>query len=216
MSVGEPVKPVKIVTPPLAANVYLILDEKKAIVDTGGDAAFLIKALGKYINPTEIDYIILTHSHFDHAAAAGELKEYLKAQVIMHPVEYDFVKSFNFSSPLFGINFRPFTVDISVVEGDVIDLGELKLKVFHTPGHTPGSICLYEEDKKWLFSGDVVFPHGSFGRVDFPGGNGAELLKSIERLAKLDVERLYPGHDEPVGRASEHIKRSLMFAKMML
>ncbi len=213
MSVKEPVK---IVTPPLSANAYLILDEKKAIVDTGGDAAFLIKALRRHINPTEIDYIILTHSHFDHASAAGELKEHLNAEIIMHPTEYDFVKSFNFSSPLFGINFKPFTVDIPVRDGDVIELGGLRLKVFHTPGHTPGSICLYEEDKKWLFSGDVVFPHGSFGRVDFPGGNGAELLKSIERLARLDVEKLYPGHEEPVSGASEHIKRSLTFARMTL
>jgi len=89
--------------------------------------------------------------------------------------------------------------------------------VIHTPGHSPGSICLYEPGKKWLFSGDTVFAYGSFGRVDLPGGSARELIKSLEMLSRLDVENLYPGHEEVVeGDAKLHIARSLKIAKMFL
>ncbi len=206
----------RIVAPPLAANVYFIDDEKKAVVDTGGDAIFLVERLKRYVNPKEIDYIILTHSHFDHAAATADLKKICGAKIVIHPVEYEFVKSMGFSTVFFNINYPPFSPDVEVDDGDYIDLGELSLKVLHTPGHTPGSICLYEENEKILFSGDTVFPNGAFGRVDLPGGNARELINSLKRLTTLDVDIMYPGHENPVENAREHIKLSYRIASSFL
>lgn len=204
----------KIVAPPLAANCYLIVDEKKMLIDVGGDVEFIFSAVKKYMNPKELDYVVLTHSHFDHAAAAGFFKGISK--IFMHKLEYSFLKTYGFVS-FFGVQFRPFEPDTELAGGEVFDLGEIELEVIHTPGHSPGSICLYEPRRKWLFSGDTVFAYGSFGRVDFPGGSARDLIKSLEILSKLDVENLYPGHEEVVeGDAKEHITRSLKIAKMFL
>ncbi len=208
-------KPIRIVAPPLAANCYLLLDEKKAIIDVGGDVQFILNAIRRHIDPRELDYVILTHSHYDHAAAAGYLKEI--AKIAIHRDEYALLKAQNFTSYLFGVSFKPFEPDIVLKGGEVFELGELSLEVIHTPGHSPGSICLYEPEKKWLFSGDTVFAYGSFGRVDLPGGSARQLIESLEKLSKLDVENLYPGHEEIVeGNAREHILRALKIAKMFL
>ena len=208
-------KPIKIVTPPLAANCYLLVDDRIALIDCGGDTKFILNALGKYINPKDLDYLILTHSHFDHAAAAGDLKE-LGCKILMHKDEYELLKSQGFTSIFFNIKFKPFKPDFELKGNEIIDLGNIVLKVIHTPGHSPGSICLYEEDKKWLFSGDTVFAYGAFGRVDLPGGNPRALIDSIEKLSKLDVENLYPGHEDVVeGNAKESILEALRIVKMI-
>ncbi len=208
-------KPIRIVAPPLAANCYLLLDEKNAIIDVGGDIKFILEAISRYLNPKDLDYVILTHSHYDHAAAAGHFKGI--AKIAIHRDEYSLLKAQNFTSYLFGVSFKPFEPDLMLEGGEVIDLGNIELEVIHTPGHSPGSICLYEPNKKWLFSGDTVFAHGSFGRVDLPGGSARELIRSLEKLSKLDVENLYPGHEDIVeGNASRHIANSLRIAKMFL
>ncbi|WP_290596180.1 MULTISPECIES: MBL fold metallo-hydrolase [unclassified Archaeoglobus] len=208
-------KPIRIVAPPLAANCYLLLDEKKALIDVGGDIQFIINAVSRYISPKELDYVILTHSHYDHAAAAGHFKSI--AKIAIHRDEYSLIKAQGFTSFMFGVSFKPFEPDIMLEGGERIELGETNLEVIHTPGHSPGSICLYEPEKKWLFSGDTVFAHGSFGRVDLPGGSARELIKSLEMLSKLDVENMYPGHEDVVeGNASRHIANSLRIAKMFL
>ena len=208
-------RPIRIVAPPLAANCYLLLDEKNAIIDVGGDIKFILDAISRYLNPKDLDYVILTHSHYDHAAAAGHFKGI--AKIAIHRDEYSLLKAQNFTSYLFGVSFKPFEPDLMLEGGETIDLGNIELKVIHTPGHSPGSICLYEPTRKWLFSGDTVFAHGSFGRVDLPGGSARELIKSLERLSKLDVENLYPGHEDIVeGNASKHIANSLRIAKMFL
>ncbi len=208
-------KPIRIVAPPLAANCYLLLDDKNAIIDVGGDIKFILEAISKYIDPKDLDYVILTHSHYDHAAAAGHFKGI--AKIAIHKDEYSLLKAQNFTSYLFGVSFKPFEPDLMLKGGEVIELGNLRLEVIHTPGHSPGSICLYEANKKWLFSGDTVFAHGSFGRVDLPGGSARELIRSLEKLSKLDVENLYPGHEDVVeGGASKHIANSLRIARMFL
>ncbi len=87
--------------------------------------------------------------------------------------------------------FLDFEPDRTLKDKETLDLGDVKLKVIHTPGHTPGSICLYEPRSKSLFSGDTVFPFGSVGRTDLPGGDAKEIIHSIKRL-----KILYPGHGE--------------------
>ena len=208
-------KPIRIVTPPLAANCYLLIDDRKALIDVGGDFQFILNAIKRHMDPRELDYVILTHSHYDHAAAAGHFKGI--ASIVIHEKEYSLMKAQGFASFMFGVKFKEFEPDISLKGGERIDLGNTELEVIHTPGHSPGSICLYERNKKWLFSGDTVFAYGSFGRVDLPGGSARELINSIEKLSELDVRNLYPGHEDVVeGDANEHIKRSLRIAKMFL
>lgn len=141
--------------------------------------------------------IVLTHGHFDHTAHVAEIKHMCRADVCIHeldaPALHDDVQSV---SVLFGSRSPGIVADFTVSEGERID----GLTVLHTPGHTPGGICLFHEQERILFSGDTVFTHGSFGRYDLPGGDIVALKKSIERLAELDVEGLYPGHEEPVAQ----------------
>ena len=86
-------------------------------------------------------------------------------------------------------------VDVRLINGDTINIGDEAFEVIHTPGHTPGSMCLYSKVSKSLISGDTIFAYGSFGRYDFPGGDPVLLIQSIEKLAELDVKNLYPGHE---------------------
>ena len=101
-------------------------------------------------------------------------------------------------------------VDVKLNEGNEIQIGDEIFQVLHTPGHTPGCICLYSKISKSLISGDTVFSHGSFGRFDFPGGSFEQLKKSINRLATLDVENLYPGHESYIeGGGNKHLALTL-------
>lgn len=206
----------RIVAPPLGANAYLILDDRVAIIDVGGDFRFIYDAISKHVDVEDLDYIILTHTHFDHASATADLKKVSNAEVVLHRKEYEFAAEQNFSASFFGIHFPPFEPDILVEDGDLLELGELELKVLHTPGHTPGSICLYDGDEKLIFTGDTVFPNGGFGRVDFPGGNAFQLINSLKRLTEIDAEKMYPGHEEPVDNAREHIGMAYKLARMFL
>ena len=204
-------KPIRIVTPPLGANVYLILDEKIALIDAGGDSAFLIKALRRFVNPKDVEYIFLTHSHFDHAMAVPDMKKF-GCKVVMHSLEFDLLKR-GLTTLGYIYYFEP---DILVRGGEIFDLGSVRLKVIHSPGHTAGSVCYYEPDKRWLFSGDTVFKYG-FGRYDFPSGNPYDLLKSLELLASLDVECLYPGHEDVVeGNAKDYIIKNLEVLRSLI
>ncbi len=206
-------EPVRIVTPPLMANSYLIIDEKPCLIDVGGDSAFIVKAVSKYINPKELKYIFLTHSHFDHAMASPDLRRWFGCKIVMHHLEFELLKS---GYTLFGYRFYV-EPDILVSDGDEFELGDLRLVVIHTPGHTPGSVCYYEPERRWLFSGDTVFGYGAFGRVDLPGGNGIQLIASLERLLELEIDVLYPGHEDVIrSNVREHIEKAVEIAKAFL
>jgi glyoxylase-like metal-dependent hydrolase (beta-lactamase superfamily II) len=165
------------------------------------DAGVLPMAIRPYKD--EIDTIILTHCHFDHTARVKEIAHMCKAKVAIHKNDArGLVYDIHSLSLNFGAHSPGIAPDIVLGEGDII--GELK--VLHTPGHTPGSICLFSERDRVLISGDTVFSDGCFGRYDFPGGCRMDLARSIDRLALLDVEGLYPGHGEPVEQGgSRHI-----------
>ena len=199
------------------SNVYLIIDERNAIIDagTGFENENLIKEIKKYVN--EIDYIILTHEHFDHCGGAPALKKFFNAKIAMHVDGAKIIeKGMNIFSSFFGVKQERDNVDIKLKDGDYIDTGRYNLKIIHTPGHSPGSICLYEENKKILFSGDTIFLYGGIGRTDFYGGSRQLLLKSIKKISKFQINALYPGHGEYTEEnAYLHIKMAMKTANLL-
>jgi len=199
-------------------NVYLILDQKPILVDAGMMAAPTLRNIKKLIDPAKIEKIVLTHCHHDHSGAAPELKAATGARLLLSEKEVGAVGDDLASvAYLFGQQAPQYEVDQTLKEGMVLDIGEWKLEVMETPGHSQGSLCLYEPRAKVLFSGDTVFPDGNIGRTDMYGGSTPDLVASIERLTGLDVEIMYPGHMEITGRdVRKQIQMSLRFAKSVL
>jgi glyoxylase-like metal-dependent hydrolase (beta-lactamase superfamily II) len=101
-------------------------------------------------------------------------------------------------------------IDIKLENEIIIKIGDNDFKVLYTPGHSPGSICLYDKKTKSLISGDTIFSYGSFGRYDFPGGSYNKLKNSIKRISLLDIKNIYPGHDLFIEKnGNKHIKMTL-------
>jgi glyoxylase-like metal-dependent hydrolase (beta-lactamase superfamily II) len=198
-------------------NVYLVMDERPILVDAGMMAEPILKNIKKFIDPAKIEMIVLTHCHHDHSGAAPVLKEATGAKLMLSEKEVGCVGDDLASvAYLFGQQAPEYKVDEVLKEGMVLDIGKWKLEVMETPGHSLGSLCLYEKSELVLFSGDTVFPDGNIGRTDMLGGNTAELVRSIERLAKLDVKTMYPGHMEITNRdVNRQIQMSLRFASSM-
>lgn len=199
-------------------NVYLVLDERPILVDAGMMAGPTLKNIKKYIDPKEIQMIVLTHCHHDHSGAAPALKEATGAKLLLDRKEEGCVgDDLTTVAYLFGMEAPEYKVDGTLSDGMILDTGRWKLEVIETPGHSEGSICLYERTEKVLFSGDTVFPDGNIGRTDLYGGDTIKLIKSIEKLTELDVKTMYPGHMETTNRdVNRQIQMSLRFARSVL
>lgn len=179
----------------------------------------IIKQLEKYIKLTDLKLIILTHCHYDHTAAAATIAEKSGSEIGIHKADLQGVNDEYLSvSVLFGDRAPAVKPTITYEEGDKIDIGNgEQLEVIHTPGHSKGSICLYEPVSKSLFSGDTVFPGGGFGRMDFEGSEPEKMLSSVEKLTKLDVKTLYSGHGAPADRdGNNQIMASYRMLRMMM
>ncbi|ATU09062.1 MBL fold metallo-hydrolase [Methanohalophilus portucalensis] len=176
------------------ANSYLINDN--ILIDTGLNGERLAREIESHIDLNKLELIILTHCHYDHTAAVPLLVELSGAKVGVHRADEPMLADDMGSvSTFFGQKAPVIDPDILYEDGDMIKLDEIEaLQIIHTPGHTPGGICLYEPFSKSLFSGDTVFASGGFGRTDFEGGSARQLTESIQKLAEIDVETLYPGH----------------------
>lgn len=196
-------------------NVYLIVDEVPVLIDAGRNAEAILKNVEKLIDPRKIEFIILTHCHHDHIAGVPALKKATEAKVLIGKDEVcDIGDDVATGSYLYEEEPAEFGVDGTLEEGDLINLGDWTLQVLGTPGHSPGGISLYEPRAKVLFSGDTILPHGNIGRTRRSGEAVKELVKSVERLAALDVLVLYPGHMEPADEnVGEQLRTSLEFAK---
>jgi hydroxyacylglutathione hydrolase len=165
---------------------------KCAVIDPGGDEERILDEVKRA--GLAIKYIIATHGHPDHVCGNRRIKEASGASIIMHEADAVFfarpevIKYFS----MLGLEGSP-PADVQVLGGDVITLGEEKLQVIHTPGHTPGGICLYNAPD--LFTGDTLFV-GGVGRSDFPGGSERELLASItnQLLTLPEDSVVWPGH----------------------
>lgn len=198
------------------SSVYLV--NRKVLIDTGMSGELIIKELERYIKISDLELIILTHCHYDHAAAAETIAEKSGAEVGIHKADLEGVNDDYLSvSVLFGEQAPKVKPTVTYEEGDRIPIGKGEfLEVIHTPGHSRGSICLYEPVSKSLFSGDTVFPGGGFGRMDFDGCEPEKMAGSIEKLTKLDVKSLYSGHGAPTDRdGNKQIMTSYRMLKMM-
>lgn len=177
------------------ANTYLIAGETKILIDPGHEHLFdhvagRLKNLS--IRPDDLDLVIVTHAHPDHMEGA-RIFSLLPAAIAMHTVELGFFRDLA-AAYGGGIGISDLQPDFLLQEGE-LRVGERVFQVLHTPGHSPGSLCLYWPEKKALFSGDVIF-YGGLGRTDLAGGNAEAIKESIRRLSRLDVEHLLPGHGE--------------------
>jgi hydroxyacylglutathione hydrolase len=168
----------------IGTNCFIVGDlqtEEAAVIDPGFDSASEAKSILKEIkrNKFRVKFIINTHGHPDHTSGNKTLKEATGAPILIH--EYD--------APL----LRNPSADKTIREGDIIELGEVKLRVLHTPGHSKGSIALLGADA--VFSGDTLFA-GGIGRYDLPGGSFEEIMSSIRNklLILPDNLKVYPGH----------------------
>lgn len=195
-------------------NSYYISETEGILVDVGTERNVdrLLRSIGHGNGKASIARIILTHTHIDHAGGARKLSELTGAEILVHPSEGRRISEGDFSVTLermFGESFEPFDWK-GIDEGTVMDAGNCKLRVLHLPGHSEGSIALWEETSGSLIAGDTVFADGGIGRFDLPSSDFDMLRSSIRRLSELRVKDLYPGHGRAViGSGSQHISESL-------
>lgn len=185
----------QIIVGSMAVCCYIVACEKTkkcAVIDPGGDEDRILSEVE--LHGYTVEYIIATHGHPDHVCGNKKIQEATGAKIIMHSADAEFferdeVKHY-FS--MLGLEPSPPT-DIKVQEGDKINLGEEVMEVIHTPGHTPGGMCLYNSPD--LITGDTLFV-GGLGRTDFPGGSHQELLDSIRKklLVLPEDTVVWPGH----------------------
>lgn len=175
-------------------NCYLLLDEttnKSALIDcTVAD-----DRMRELIGDTDLQYILLTHGHFDHIGGVRNIKKEYGCKVVISSVDAPMLSSGKASLAAFcGAEQNDTEPDITVQDGDEIEVGTLKIKVLSTPGHTSGSVCYVVGDA--LFSGDTLF-YCSCGRTDFPTGSSDDMIKSLKKLASLDGNyKVYTGHNQ--------------------
>lgn len=185
----------KVVVGIFEANCYILWDEKDReaiIVDPGEEGERIIEIIRK--DWLKIKSIVNTHTHIDHIGANDFLVERTGAPLLVHSADVSLLQNAELNLSALTGKDRSFSLPARVLEeGDEIRVGNFSLRVLHTPGHTPGSICLYGDNK--LFSGDTLFA-GGIGRTDLAGGNSKELQKSIkEKILTLpDEVVVYPGH----------------------
>ncbi|HEY0088685.1 MAG TPA: MBL fold metallo-hydrolase [Candidatus Lokiarchaeia archaeon] len=195
----------KLIIGPLGTNCYIFGNDKEVvIIDPGAESDTIIREI-EALNATPL-YILLTHGHFDHTMQVGKIKRYFEIPLLYNQKEFDngiFIKK----------------ADRWLKQGDLITVGKnVKLQVLETPGHSPGSICLYSKDVKELnnnkidgivFTGDLIFRR-SVGRTDIPGGNSDQLFESIKNKIMYNPDLsdnflILPGHmgDTSIGEERE-------------
>ena len=184
---------------PFQTNTYVVHDAKHVlIVDPACYMQYEQQELYKYIEDLRRQYsvvsiqILATHGHLDHLWGAAWACEQWHTPVLLHEADMPMAKAMQAQYDLFGVRAeaKPFPMS------ELVNEGMSELEILHTPGHTPGSICLYWPEEKKLLSGDTLFRMG-YGRTDLPGGNMGQLIQSLEQLFALPADvQVFPGHGE--------------------
>ncbi len=192
----------RLVVGPLATNCYVLKSgQELAVVDPGGDAEMVLAKVDE-LGGT-LKYVIDTHGHIDHIGANREVVEATGAELLIHELDARLLQFPDRNlSGLMGMKSSSPAPTRTLKEGDRIVVGEDEMAVLHTPGHTPGGICLLASE--YAFTGDTLFLD-SIGRTDFPGGSDEQMQESLYKLQKVLRKDtvIYPGHGEPgrFGRA---------------
>ena len=184
---------------PADTNSYLLAcseTKQGVVIDVPPESAPLLLNRIQELE-IQIQAILLTHSHWDHFADAFDLKDQLNVPLYVHEEDAG-----NVEKP--GSDRLPLFFPIKggkpthfLKDGQFLNIGQLKIQVIHTPGHTPGGVCFYLEEENILFSGDTLF-RGTIGNLSFPTARPAKMWSSLKRLAALPKEtRVYPGHGDP-------------------
>ena len=178
---------------PWQTNAYLVWDGRSSdalVLDPGmGAATALVERAAA--NGLRLQLIANSHGHIDHVFDNAALHRASQAPIAIHPDDAYRLEGHN----AYGFEMEASTAGRDLREGDHLTVGDLTFDVLHTPGHTEGSVCLYEERHRLLLSGDVLFA-GSYGRTDLPGGDDQAMVASLRRLAEQlpPAVRVLPGH----------------------
>jgi glyoxylase-like metal-dependent hydrolase (beta-lactamase superfamily II) len=196
---------------PIDNNAILLACEKtkKAVlIDAPQDSTSRYIALVEK-HHLNVQGLLLTHTHQDHIVDIAPLKEKFQMAVYVHPLD-----AANLQFP--GADRLPIFMEREAIEpdehledGELFQLGEITIKVVHTPGHSPGGVCFYIEKEDLLISGDTLF-QGSMGRIDFPTSNPKDMVESLKKLAALPSDtRVIPGHgpETTIGAEMSWLKR---------
>ncbi len=202
---------------PWQTNAYVVWDGRSSdalVVDPGMGAAVplleRVTALG-----LRVHLIGNTHGHIDHVYDNAALQRAVSAPIGIHPDDAYRLSAGN----TYGLPMEPSSAERELREGEQLRIGDLVFDILHTPGHTEGSVCLYEERSALLLSGDTLFA-GSFGRTDLPGGDDAAMVASLERLAASlpDGVRVLPGHgvETTIGRERRWMERIAQAGRLLI
>ncbi len=181
----------------LCSNIFIFAEGHTiSLVDTGSGmepnaVSPQLEQLGLKIE--RVIRVVITHGHIDHIGGLTEICEHSSPEILVHQSDADDLKSLGIKSIVY------------MKDGDNVRLGRRGLRVIHTPGHTEGSVCLH--DNEIILTGDTAFPGGYFGRTDLPSGDWRKLIDSLDKLSRLDVRVMLPGHGEPLlSEASSHLR----------
>jgi len=203
--------------PPWDTNAYLVWDgssPEALVLDPGMSAtASLVERAAA--NELRVHLIANSHGHIDHIYDNAPLKRATGAPLAIHPDDAYRLDGRN----NYGLEIERATAERELREGEQVEVGRLSFTVLHTPGHTEGSVCLYEPAHQLLLAGDVLFA-GSFGRTDLPGGDDGAMVESLARLARdlRDEVRVLPGHgpETTIGRERPWMERIATTGRLAL
>lgn len=191
----------------LSTNCYLFYDQDSGecfIIDPGDDADFIINRIKDLDLKPQL--ILATHGHFDHVLAITELKLAFNIPFYLNAKDAKILKRTQSTARYFiGIEpDPPAKIDKFLKEGQILKAGKLALKVIETPGHTNGSVCFYCQQKSLIFTGDLIFANGGYGRTDLKEGDFEKLQKSIKKILSLPLKTvIYSGHGEETNVENE-------------
>jgi glyoxylase-like metal-dependent hydrolase (beta-lactamase superfamily II) len=190
---------------PFAMNSYVVgcaETRDGAVIDSGGETEEILELAAAH--DLKIVKLLQTHGHLDHVAGLQQMKAATGAPIYLHPAALPIYSNASMAGRMFGIPVQnPPPPDAELAEGDILELGELRLSVLFTPGHSPGHVCFHVESVDVLFGGDLIF-QSSIGRIDLPGADPEAMKASLDRVMRdlTDETVIYPGHmgDTTIGR----------------